>query len=491
MSRLMKAVGSSTPDTFTANGARAHSSTGSALVDFFAQGGACRGQDAKFVDLFWKASGENVQDAVRILFYFRDVRGGQGERQTFRSTLTDIAKMHGELGRKIMEYIPEYGRWDDLFAFFGTSLEDEAIEMFRAQLDTDFNALNKGEGISLAAKWAPSANTSSAVTKARAAKIRKALSLDEKTYRKALSKMRKHLGIVETLMSSKDFDKIDYKSVPSQAMKTYRKAFEKRDADRFNSFLTAVEKGETKINASTLAPHELILKYVQLRGWSAGVPKSPDRVVEAQWKALPNYLEDNPHNGLVIADVSGSMYSGCAEVAPIIVSLALATYIAERNTGIFKDYFMTFESNPSLVKLSGDTLLGNCNQLLKAPWGGSTNIQAAFSSILASAQQNEIPEDEMPKVVYVVSDMNFNCCGGTTNLDGIRKQYESAGYELPKLVFWNVNASGNVASTIHDDNTVLISGFNPRSFEEILAGSSPEDVMRKVIDSERYSQIEV
>jgi len=491
MSRLMKAVGSSTPNTLTANGALAHSSSGSLLVDFFAQGGACRGQDAKFVKLFWDASGENVQDAARILFYFRDVRGGQGERQTFRSTLTDLAKMHPDLGRKLMAYVPEYGRWDDLFAFFGTSLESSAIEMFRKQLDDDFKAHKADEGISLAAKWAPSENASSRITRDRARKVRSALGIDSRTYRKALSSLRKHLDIVERHMSSKDFVSIDYSKVPSQAMKTYRKAFAAKDGDRFNEFLAKVESGEEKINASTIAPHELISKYINCSSWSGRLAKSADKVVEAQWKALPNYLEDNPHNALVIADVSGSMYHGAASVAPIIVSVSLAIYIAERNTGLFKDYFMTFETSPSLVKLSGDSLLGDVKKTFNASWGGSTNVQAAFQKILSEAVKNDIPESEMPKVLYIVSDMQFNCCGETTNLDAIRNQYAQAGYSLPKLVFWNVNASGNVASTIHDDNTVLISGFNPRSFEQILAGSTPEDVMRKVIDSERYSAISV
>lgn len=249
-------------------------------------------------------------------------------------------------------------------------------------------------------------------------------------------------------------------------------------------------KGEAKVNTVALYPYDLTNKY--LSRYSGNPPL--DQTVEAAWRQLPNYLEGNEHNGIVVCDTSRSMYSSMHNPLPIQVAISLAIYIAERNNGAFKNHFITFSEQPTLQKIEGVTLQDKINNLKSAEWAMNTNIQAVFDNILTHAIQSRSSEEDMPKVIYIVSDMQFDSSyigGKFTNYEQIKAKFAQAGYELPKLVFWNVNAHSDQPVTVYDENTALVSGCNPVIFKQILAGSSPEDVMNKVIESERYAQITI
>lgn len=471
----------------TANGAVSNTSTLNSNVDLFSKIGALRGKEDYAWELFSVAFSEDPNKALKILFYARDVRGGQGERQVFRSIITKLTEINPDVVRKNINLFPEYGRWDDLLVLFGTSLEDDAIEVFRNQLEKDWDSKEP----SLCAKWSPSINASNKVVRAKGRKLAKAMNLSEKVYRKGIVAIREKIGLLETKMSKKNWSDIDYSEVASVANVKFRAAFLRNDENRRREYLGKVDTGEAKMNTGTLYPYDVVRSMKVRSGWSLGF--KTDQTLETAWKNLPNYLEGNEHNGLVVCDTSGSMFRGLGSVDPIDVAASLAVYIAERNTGDFQDYFLTFNSNSRLMKLKGLTLKDRLTNLPWNDWGGSTNLQSAFDSILMVAVENDVSSDDMPQVVYVVSDMQFNPSNSSrlTNYEAIKSKFESRGYNLPKIVWWNVNAFEDQPVTIHDENTCLVSGCNPNIFEQVLNSSTPEELMNKVIESDRYKAITI
>jgi hypothetical protein len=470
--------------TFTENGALTNKSTTSALLDWFGLGAALRTRsEAEVISLFSKAFAENRLMALKALFYVRDVRGGQGERTTFRTCLRWLANNYPEVVSKNLENVPFYGRWDDLYALDGTGLETLAYELFGDALKSDEFLMEVGKPITLASKWAKSENTSNKESRRLAYKTRKYLGLSSKQYRKLLSKLRKYCNVVETKMCANEWDQIDFGHVPSKASLLYKKSFNKHESARYARFLQAVEEGKAKINAGAVYPYEILRDILNCSGDVTAI-----KAADLQWKSLPNYLENNPHYGLVIADVSGSMYG-----LPIQVSVSLAIYFAERNVGPFKDMFLTFSSDSRLQKVIGNNLLEKYNNLIQDGWCGSTNLQSAFDNVLEAAIKHNVPKSEMVTHLYVISDMEFNCaCDDNTNYEVAKKKYEAAGYDLPKIVFWNVNARNNQSPvTVDDKGTCLVSGCSPSILKSVLGTNvfDPVSVMNTALNNERYDKV--
>lgn len=478
--------------TTTANGAKAYRSTGSKNLDLFGKIAACRDNVNAATNLFKSAYAEDPETATRILFWARDIRGGQGERKIFREVFKELVRNDAVIGAKLVSLIPQYGRWDDVVALEGTLVWGVALEAIKAQLNADLNT-EVGNSVSLLAKWLPSINASSKESKRIGRKIAAAMGWNERQYRKALTALRTQMRIVEQPMCAREWDAIDYSKLPSRAGFMYRKAFANRDGQRYQSFLDAVKKGEAKINAGTLYPYDIVEKCLY--------NQESNDTLEVMWKALPNYMEGKELNGLVVADVSGSM-SG----RPMAVSISLAMYIAERNTGIWKDKFLTFSGNPSLQTVTGNSLSKKIQNLSRADWGGNTDIQKTFNLILDTAVRNNIPESDMPRKLIIVSDMQFDNCvvmggnysgrmsyGGSrvTNYEAIRIKYAQAGYSLPDVIFWNVNSSDNVPMKAHDSGTALVSGCSPSILTAVLTGNAitPLSLMRDAVYTERYDAV--
>jgi len=419
------------------------------------------------LELFKKAFMEDELSAIKILFYLRDVRGGQGERDLFRTCLEWLGTEEQKVFEKVIKFVPEYGRWDDIF-FDNT----KCYKFIGAQLEQDLVS----EHPSLLAKWLPTINASSSNTKAKAKLIAKKLGYSDISYRKLVRNIRRVLDILETKMSNDNWKEINYSGVPSQASRIYKNAFLKHDEKRYSKFIEKAEKGEVKINAGTLYPYQ-IYKSVQ-------DDYSP--TLEALWNQLPDYTNDK--NALVVADVSGSMSGD-----PMAVSVSLALYFAERNKGQFHNYFLTFSERPELQKIEGKTLEQKMDNLENAHWDVNTNIQAVFDLVLKTAIDNETPKNEMPATIYIISDMEFDsCCDTHTNFEVIKKKYSVAGYEMPTLVFWNVNASGkNIPVQQDQENVSMVSGFSPLVFKMAVENKTPEEVMFDTINSERYAQIKI
>lgn len=471
--------------TLTDNGAISNRSSKSAVLDFFGLGGAVRQRpEADLISMFSAAFNEDKLLASKCLFYFRDVRGGQGERRLFRVLLKWMAQNHPDVVRVNLANVSFFGRWDDLYTLFGTPLEDDVLSFLKNQLNADI----KADQPTLAGKWISSINTSSAATRAEANKLAKYLGWTPKKYRKTLSKLRAKLKVIERVMCQGEWGAINYEHVPSRAAMIYRNAFKKHDEKRYADFLGKVEKGEAKINASTLYPYDLV--------GIAG--RSEDRTVDAQWKALPDYCADNPQNTLVVCDVSGSMGGvGSAGPAPINIAISLALYFGERIKGKFENHFLTFSQAPTLQEIRGKTLHEKVQNLGRAHWDGNTNVQAAFELILREAKAGKVPQKEMPDRIMIVSDMQFDVAvadNSLTNFQAIEAKYKASGYKMPQLVFWNVNAFNQDVPVQRDQKgTILVSGASPAVFATFMSGKevTPYDQMVEALGSERYSIVTI
>lgn len=489
MTTFLDALDNELNVTTTANGAKAYKSTGSKSLDLFGKIAASRGNIASAIRAFNLAFRGDPETATRILFWARDIRGGQGERNVFREILKDLAASDYELVNKLLSLVPEYGRWDDLLVLENTLSWPNVIDLIKEQWLKDVAILSRGEkdgAISLLGKWLPSINASSKDSKRLGRKVASALGISERQYRKTLTAMRQRIKIVEQAMCAREWGAIDYSKLPSRAGFMYRKAFAKRDPSRYQSFLDSVKKGESKINAGTLYPYDIVENCLY-KGENSDT-------LDLMWKALPNFMEGQEFNGLVVADVSGSMRG-----RPMAVSISLAMYIAERNTGIWKDRFLTFSGSPELQTVVGSTVAQRVRNLSRAAWGMNTDLQKTFDLILNTAAKNRVPESEMPRNIIIVSDMQFDSCcsmgsrrfNSETNFEAIRAKYEQAGYSLPDLIFWNVNGSDNVPMKLHDSGTCLLSGCSPSILKVIFNGKSitPLSVMEDAVYSERYEPV--
>ena len=469
--------------TLTENGALALNSTADALVDLFAISGAMRERDDQEITaLFAKAMVEDRLTATKLAFYTRDVRGGLGERRSGRLMLKYLAENYPDIFRKNLEYVADYGRWDD-FIYLLDSAAELIVPLLKKQLDEDLANMKEMKPVSLLAKWLPSVNTSNKDTVRKGRFLAKQFNMSEKKYRKTLAALRNYLNVVETDMSANRFEDIVYPEVPSKAMNNYRNAFRRNDAERFSEFLNKVEKGEEKINSSVLYPYDIVEKYLYQ---SKGV----DQVLEEQWKALPDYVEGE-NNFLVMADVSGSM-SG----RPMATSIGLAMYFAERNKGPFANTFMTFSARPELVTIKGNSLFEKIKFIENADWNLNTNLEAAFRLLLYTAVKYSTPKEEMPTFIVVITDMEIDRCtlGDWLFYDLMKKQFEDNGYDMPNVVFWNVNSRSSTYHASFDRKGVqLASGQSATVFESLTKGVclTPYEYMMSVLNGERYERITV
>lgn len=478
----------------TENGAIVYDSSMDKVVDLFAQIGAMRNRPRKDkFTLFSEAYFQDPNLALKTLFYARDCREGQGERQTFRDMYKTLITISQETAIDNIPNIVEFGRWDDLIDIMLDTDNNEfiskAIEGIIGRIELDMATNNP----SLLGKWMPSLNTSSKETVAKAKRVCKMLGYTERDYRKMLSHLRKQINIVERQLSSKQYDKVEYESIPSLAMLKYRNCFKTKDTDRYNEYIQSVVKGEKKINASTLYPYDIVRSYGSDDAWKY------NEQLEQQWKALPNYVTKEDWNGLVVADVSGSMSSHLNGL-PMDVAISLAIYIAEKTKGAFSDCFITFSERPTFVDIEPyDTLYDKIRKTARANWGYNTDLQKVFNLILNTAIKNKASQSEMPQQLFIITDMEFdygsNVRGSRkTFMENIREKYHQAGYELPKLVWWNVNARNSTfPMTVDEAGVQYVSGCSPVILKTLLGGEflSPIDIVRNTVDIERYKNVKV
>lgn len=510
-STLFKAMKENMNDTVTTNGMKAYKSTLDDCLDLFCTGASCRHLSEPLKSKVLKAYNADKVTCLRILFYLRDIRGksGQGERNVFRTGMREILQFDYKtiLDSDILIKIPEYGRWDDLISLWGinSTINEEIGSIVNVQLKADMEALeaNQINKISLLAKWMPSCNTSSKKTRDLARELRRVAfpAMPEKIYRQILSSLRKAIDIVETHLAKKDYT-FDYSKLPSKASLKYKKAFMRNDGSRYQKYVDkltqAIKTGENpdnvKVNVGTLYPYEIIKPLIH--PYRHEINSTELAMMDNRWKSLPDYFENSAKKGnwLAMADVSGSMT--WPDDVPMAASVSLAMYIAEHNTGIFKNQFITFHSKPSLCEINPNwTIDQKVREVKRDGYCGSTNITAAFDCILKAAITHKISASEMPQVLVIISDMQFDQAvinGRNESLFNASKQkFNEAGYELPHVVFWNVAYEdyGNLPVTKHVTGASIINGCKPGTFDMLMEQKTPLDFMNAVLEQERYRVI--
>ena len=494
---------------YTENHAIKHLTTKSDLLDMFAMGGAYRSRsDEDVILLFKKAYAENPVYALKCLFYLRDVRGGQGERRFFRTCVKWLANYDTEAMRRNLRYIPIFGRYDDLYVFVGTPLENDAFNFMKEQLALDVECKTP----SLLAKWLKSENTSSVESRKLANITRQHFGMNHKQYRKTLSVLRNRINIVERLMSENRWDEIEFDKIPSKAGMIYKNAFARHDIERqqaaVQSYADFAKDTTKKVNASVLNPVDIAEQIFKYGNWSK--PSETDRLMwDKYWSCLKDYYHGREERGLAIVDVSGSM-SG----QPMAAAVSMGAYIAERGKGPFADHFVTFSGHPELVRFEGVDIYDKFQRARQADWAMNTNIEATFDMLLNTALQTKCPADEMPQTLYIFSDMEFDGCiscgpastgrgywhddchritggaqGVITLLESIAQKWSAYGYELPRVIFWNLNARNDNIPAL-GGRFSYVSGFSMNMIETILSGKDGVDLMLEKLDSERYAVIQ-
>lgn len=482
---LMNAMKYQQNFTYTENGAPAYRSTGSTLLDLFSTAGALRGWlEQDIVLAFQKALIEDRTLAMRLAFWCRDIREGLGERTAGRTMLKVLANQESESLKQYLDLIPEYGRWDDLFVLLDTPLKDDVLQLIKRQLAADLQNMREENSVSLLGKWLPGINASSYKTRKLAKEICTSLQMSEKEYRHTLAALRSYLNITEKNLSMKTYGKLCYSSVPSYAMHRCRNAFMRHDHERFLAYLQAVEEGREAIRSSVLYPYDIVEKYLYTLSIS-------DPVLEAQWKALPDFT-DGENRILVMADVSGSMFG-----RPLASAVGLAIYFAERAKGPFHNHFMTFSYRPELTEIRGASLFDRVRSVQNADWEMNTNLEAAFMLILKTAVKANLPQEELPDTLVIISDMQFDeCVYGKSTLisDEMKRRFAGYGYTLPKLVFWNVNSRRSTFfADQNSENIILASGQSASVFSSLCRcdALTPYEYMCSVLNSERYEKISI
>ena len=480
----------------TANGALTHKTTNSAVYDMFALGGAYRKRSEEDVILLFKnALEEDTSLALKCLFYLRDCRGGQGERRFFRICFKWLAESHTDTARRLMDYVAEYGRWDDLiYTAIGTPLEKEMADRVFKQLRLDVSCKTP----SLLGKWMPSENASSATTKAAANTLRKRFGLSHKTYRKTLSTLRKKINVVERLMSANEWDKIEFDKIPSKAGLIYKNAFARRDiiAKKYEAF---AKDESTKVNAKTLYPYDVVAKALEkVSPWTGeSAASATDRkMIEKYWDNLPDYFNGKDCSMMCVVDTSGSMHGNEAS-APINVAISLGMYCAERIGGPFKNHYISFSSRPQLIDIKGVDFVDKVARIYKTNLCQNTDINGVFNLLRNTALQDGVRKEDIPKTIVIISDMDIDYMSegrgwthnnSATEMERIRIQWAADGLELPKLVYWNVRANNdNILDA--GPNVSYVSGASPVIFEQVLSGKTGYELMLDKLMSSRYEQI--
>jgi len=514
MSSFLNGLKTATNYTYTENGAVTHKSTGSALYDMFAMGAAMRSRsDEDVIVMFQKAYEENPTYALKCLFYLRDILEGQGERRFFRVCMRWLASQHLESVSRNIAHIPEFGRWDDLYAFVKTPAEKAAFNFMYHQLAIDVESTTP----SLMAKWLKSENTSSKESRLLAKITRNYFNMTAKQYRKTLSILRKRINVLERLMSENRWDEIEFDKIPSKAGMIYKNAFARHDIERAKSeknvqtYEEFAKDSSTTVNAKALYPYECVKQAIKLMFGGYGYWSQPRvamddtnrLMINKYWDNLTDYFKGASLNAIPVVDTSGSMTgSWNSSVAPIDVAISLGLYCAERNSGPFKNHYVSFASRPQLIETDGVDFCDKVARIYRTNLCDNTDIEATFDLLLDIIESYDLSDDEVPENVIVISDMEFDMARRTFNyytvpstkqtetlMEGIKAKWNRHRVKMPHLIFWNVEARQDNIPMKSEYGITFVSGFSPVIFEMIMSGKTGEDLMMDKLNSERYACI--
>lgn len=484
----------------SANGALEYDTTGSALVDFNARVTEFRNAEASVItDAARKAFEENPVKFVKLIFQIGDIREGRGERHTFNVCMDWLVANHPSVAGEVIALIPEYTRWDYLVRL--TVSEDEVIaknatKLVVKQFEADRAVIQNAKdgesvAISLLAKWMPSLQTKKEQDKEVVRHLLRTLHMQEREYRKTLSQMRSYLNIIEKSLTLKDYDTIDMEKMSAKQQLRYSSCLERVMAKQRHDYIQAVLRGEKKMNTTILNPLEIVHEYIKNNRNFQGTEYNED--MEAIWSLIPDTTSGNG-NTLVIRDGSGSMTAsiGAGSKATMLeAASAMAIYCAEHMQGAFHNMFITFSSHPEIVDLSDcPSLSDKLNRLVRFNDCSNTDLEATFDLVLDIAVKNGLSQEEIPSYLMILSDMEFDAarrayshydwkrhqfvddgCSRDMLFDIIRKKWQTAGYDMPTLVFWQLNGKRTIFPEIDAKNGIIfLSGFSTSELELVMAG---------------------
>ena len=456
-------------------GGRYYSTTYNANLDIFSGISRFNPTD-EIITKFKNALNEDKELALANLLYLLDIREGKGERLLFKTLFRYLCQNERELALKILPFIPEYGRWDYVLEGIDTLIDKEVVDLIKKQLDED----KKSSTPSLLAKWLPSAKTHD-VRSIMAFKLRNKLGLKEKEYRLLLTEIRSKLNLIEKNLTNRDYKSIDFEKVPTKAMLKYRNSFSRNCHEEYFNYLKAVKTGTKKINTKGLFAYEIVRNILY------GTYESEKELYDVMWNNQKDILGNCKSNILVMADTSGSMT--IHNHIPLANAIGLAIYVAERNTGTFKNHFITFSSEPTLQEIKGSNIVEKVENI--KPIISNTDIDKAFELLIETASQNNISKEEMPEFIVIISDMEFDIgvySKNGTNFSGWKQIFKEKGYELPKIIFWNVASDTlGVPTTKFEQDVAMISGFSINVLENLfnIESYSPVKIMLETLEKYR------
>jgi len=476
----------------TENNALSHASTGSKVLNLFALGGALRERPVSQVrDLIHEAWSDSKSLAIRAIFYLADVREGQGERDFFKTAIKYLIDHSPEVASRIIPLIPEYSRWDLVYQFVGTKLEESMFEFVKEQFAIDM----KAETPSLLGKWLKSVNTSSEESKTLGRLTAKKFGLSEKDYRKSLSTLRGKIGVVEKAMSARNWDKVDLDKIPGMAYSRYMNAWKTHIPTKLEKYLLDIANGKLTMKTGVIYPHNIMKDALQAFAAKDAVKTQS---TELQWRDLPDYVDGDMEYIIPVIDTSGSMQStiDTSGTKAELVARTLGIYLSERLAGEFKNHFITFSSRPILAEIKGETL---ARKYLNMPSIiDNTNIEAVFDLILNTAIKHKVTVEDMPSKIVIFSDMEFDQSVSKrvdiTLFQLIKERFVEAGYNMPQLIFWNLQARNDqFPVNQHETGAALVSGYSPVTFKYMLGKPivSPYENMMEVLNGPRYASLEV
>ncbi|AGF85538.1 hypothetical protein QJ854_gp244 [Moumouvirus goulette] len=495
--------------TCTENGDKAFLTSGNVCLDFFTR--ITRGAPIQdYIKTFCACWKEDSEIAIRLLLNLRDIRSGKGEKLIPIAIILYLKlNIETSVYESILHEYIKYGCWKDLLKIIeidsyisseykiSTSTGIE-VKLFSEQLKEDINLLkssqqDKKSAISLCAKWAPSEYSHyNKKSLSVANDIMYSLGMKPKEYRKMLTNLREHLIILENLMSTQQFDKIDFSKLPSVAIKKMNNAFI-RDSNsngkfsdarlqlknNYQKYLSLLQKGETKVNVKGIHPHELVHEYLSSH-------KETDTLIEAQWNTIRQQVLSSGafNNVTAVVDVSGSMAG-----QPMDVSIALGILVSECTQGPYHGQVITFHEKPSWHILTGSSLRDQVKSLIKAKWGGNTNMKSVFDLILKKAIDAKLKPNEMIKTLFIFTDMQFDNCSNDpwmTTFEYAKKQFNDHGYQIPNIVCWNLRTSSNKTLPVqhNEQGYAMLSGFSPELLKCIMNAENynPFSIMMKVLE---------
>lgn len=453
-----------------------YDSTQNALLEFFSKAGSLfekrgtyYGNESKALDLFKPAFVTDNVRAMKLAFWLRDCRGGAGNRSGFRSVVSWMSEKNPDWIVANINLVPETGRWDDLIACLGTPAEEAAVAIWA-------QAISEKDG--LACKWVPRIKSKSDIkSKTMFSKLRKALDMSPKDFRKFVSE---NTNVIETIMCSNEWQDINYNTVPSVAMARSHKAFLKHDAARFDAWRESLSDPESKnkVNASVLFPHDALRTSY-----------SDDKLANAQFSALPNYMEESNLRIMPIVDFSGSMdCSASGSITAMDVAHSLALYCSDKigKDNPFYRMYIPFSNTSKLVNWKKKSFSEAANRQSCNGFYGSTNIKSGLDRILESAKMFNISNEQIPNCLLILSDMQFDrgtSNGNETVVESCMKEWEDAGYDRPNIIYWNLAGYAGSPATKQHENVALVSGFSPSILGSILGGAdfSPMAVLDQAI----------